>query len=150
MRRAKNSLKPRTSLKRPLSQLAAILKGQSNAVFSREYWERGCLFKNFSNIEWRRLTGVFPATMTGTTHPLYVIEASALNEVVCPCSSKNFYGKGTEYIPEGSVLDYTEAVMDKNSFVLRNFACPLAPEESFEASPHFLGSYPPEKLEHAQ
>ncbi|MBQ7179002.1 MAG: hypothetical protein IJS08_16410 [Victivallales bacterium] len=150
MRRTKNSLKPRASLKRPLSQLAVILKGQNNTDLPREYWERGCLFKNFANLEWRRLTGIFPATMIGKTHPLYVIEASALHEVVCPCSSKNFYGKGTEYIPRGSVLEYTGVVMDKNSFVLRNFACPLAPEERFEASPHFLGSFPPEKLEHAK
>ena len=142
-------LKAQKSEKKPLSQIARALVNGANVP--REYWESGCLFYGFSDMEWRRMTDdIFPAKLRSDkhTHPCYVLESSPLVDIVCPCSSKPQRVPGTPYIPEGAVLQYTKTVCEMNSYVLKQFAYPMSPEEEFDTDACFKGFWPPEKLEH--
>lgn len=140
----------RIRIRKGLAPFLSILGGQRAVRLSREYWEAGCLFFNFSDEEWRKLTDdTFPKTLSPdrTTHPLYVLEANELAEVVCPCSSKNFRGSGTRYIPKGATLEYTGAITDRNIYILEFLRAPLAPEETCDGDPLYCGSYEYNKLE---
>ena len=135
--------------KKTLSSIAAALN--NGARIPREYWEPGCLFYGFADQEWLRMTDdIFPAKLRSDkhTHPCYVLESSPLVDIVCPCSSKPQRVPGTPYIPEGAVLQYTKTVCEMNSYVLKQFAYPMSPEEEFDTDACFKGFWPPEKLEH--
>ncbi|MBQ7456978.1 MAG: hypothetical protein IJS54_05200 [Desulfovibrio sp.] len=141
----KKLLKAQSSGKKPLASIAAL--ATEGARIPREYWEAGCLFYGFADLEWRRLTNdVFPATLRPDkhSHPCYVLASSSLADIVCPCSSKR---SKSPYIPEGAILGYSNAVCDRASYVLEAFSYPMAAEETFATSVWFKGFWPPEKLE---
>ena len=145
----KKLLKSQKSGKKPLSSIEPLLN--DGVRIPREYWEAGCLFYGFSDLEWRRLTDEdFPATLRPDkhSHPCYVLESSPLADIVCPCSSRAQRQSGTPYIPEGAVLQYSKTVCEINSYVLTQFSYPMSPEEEFATQPFFKGLWPPEKLEY--
>lgn len=142
-------LKAQKSGKKPLSSISQILYEGFRAP--REYWEAGCLFYGFSDLEWLRMTNnAFPATLRPDkhTHPCYVLESSPLTDVVCPCTSVSKRSRGTPYIPKGTVLLYTKAVCDRNSYILKRFSYPMLPEDEFDTYARFKGFWPPDKLEY--
>lgn len=137
-----HTVKPRVK-SRDLKELFPLM-GEKNFHLPRDYWQAGCLFSGFSDQGWQKRTcGVFPVSLK-TSHPLYVWKVDHDGETVCPCTSKkNRLGL---VIPKGSVLDFTDHVTDKTSYVLAMLRFPLAPEENINEVLAFKGVYPPQKL----
>lgn len=119
-----------------------------NAEIPREHWSGGDFFRNVLNVFWLALTNrEFPARLHEgkQTHPLYVISAASYGQRVCPCTSCFQYERPSWYAPGGVQLDNAPVKLDRDVYVLKRLARPLAHHENMPRA-LYMGSMAPHCL----
>lgn len=100
-------------------------------------------FSGVADIELRRHTGTFPATLRKekTTHPVFLLHARGTGHLMCPCSSKGHWRKH-RYIAEGCKLEMKPHVMDRDSFLIEQYRFTIPLDHRFQKSLCFCGRVP--------
>ena len=121
-------------------------------VFTADFWSTGWIMQFLRDKYWKTTTGGgFPGKFNDGDpegiyhgHPLYVLrELGNFHMELCPMTTRC---SKMPYIPEGSVLEVTGVVQEKNSYVLTRYTIKLGRNARFPKPPSFKGVWQPEKL----
>ncbi len=100
------------------------------------------LFSGARDTELRAITGSFPKSIKGpkSSHPIFILQSLGnFGFRVCPCSSKRHRGR---YIKKGCVLDETDIVTDRDSFLIEEYSFALSSNSPVESKLRFMGKVP--------
>jgi len=128
---------PKRPAANPLLALGASIK-----TLPLSYWEPAMLFAGAKDLELRKITGFFPATMKGkkSTHPIFSLKSLGNFGIqVCPCTSRRHKGR---FIKKSCNLEVTNNTTDRDSYLLEEYSFPISVQTPMESRLRFLGIVP--------